>query len=152
MAARSDAASIGPLVVEQVFDAPVATVWSAITDSEAIKQWFLEFEGFQAKVGCEFQFTGEDKGVKFLHHCKVMEVMPEKRLAYSWRYDGYEGNSLVTFELFPEGNGTRLKLTHAGLETFPKHPSFVRANFERGWTEIIGSLLKSFLEKQQAKS
>ena len=40
---------------------------------------------------------------------------------------------------------------YAGLETFPKHPSFVRENFERGWSEIIGSSLKSFLEKQQAK-
>ncbi len=40
-----------------------------------------------------------------------------EKLQYSWRYDGYEGNSFVTFELFAEGDKTRVKLTHEGLET-----------------------------------
>ena len=55
--------------------------------------------------------------------------------------------SLVTFELFPDGEKTRLKLTHEGLETFPKLPAYARTNFEKGWTEIIGSSLKQFVEK-----
>jgi uncharacterized protein YndB with AHSA1/START domain len=140
-----------PLVVERVLDAPVATVWDAITNKEGFKHWYFDVDDFKPEVGFKFRFGGEDKGVTFMHDCQVKEVVPPKRLAYSWRYEGYEGDSLVTWELFPEGSGTRVKLTHAGLETFPKQPSFVRENFERGWTEIIGSLLKSFLEKQQAK-
>ncbi|MCL4540124.1 MAG: hypothetical protein M1378_11115 [Bacteroidetes bacterium] len=31
-------------------------------------------------------------------------MVPQKKLAYSWRYEGHEGNSRVTFELFPKGN------------------------------------------------
>jgi hypothetical protein len=55
--------------------------------------------------------------------------------------------------LFPEGDKTRLKLTHEGLETFPKTPAYARKNFEAGWTAIIGSELKQFLEgKQKGKS
>jgi hypothetical protein len=60
---------------------------------------------------------------------------------------------LVTFELFADGNETRLKLTHQGLETFPKTAAFARKNFEAGWTAIIDSELKQFLEgKQKGKS
>ena len=140
-----------PLVIERVLDAPLARVWNAITDETAIKKWFLEFEEFQPRVGCEFQFTGDDKGIKYLHHCRVTEVVPEKKLSYSWRYEGYEGDSLVTFELSPVGNKTRVKLTHAGLETFPKIPSFVRENFEKGWTNLIGESLKNLVEKHDSK-
>ena len=75
--------------------------------------------------------------------------MPQKKLTYSWRYDGYEGNSFVTFELFPEGNKTRLKLSHKGLETFPvtAHNDFAKENFMEGWTQIIGTGLKEYVEK-----
>ncbi|HZG22986.1 MAG TPA: SRPBCC domain-containing protein, partial [Chitinophagaceae bacterium] len=65
-----------------------------------------------------------------------------------WRYDGYPGESLVTFELFDEGEKTRLRLTHSGLETFPSdNPSFKKENFAAGWSEIIGTSLKDYLEK-----
>jgi hypothetical protein len=57
---------------------------------------------------------------------------------------------LVTFELFADGDKTQLKLTHEGLETFPKTPSFARKNFMEGWTQIIGSSLKDFVEKQKS--
>jgi uncharacterized protein YndB with AHSA1/START domain len=97
-------------------------------------------------VGCEFEFEGGEEGRKFLHHCRVTRVVPEKELAYSWRYAGYEGDSLVTFSLFPEGDKTRLRLTHTGLETFPPIKDFARGNFLMGWTDIIGSSLKKFVE------
>jgi uncharacterized protein YndB with AHSA1/START domain len=74
-------------------------------------------------------------------------VVPGKKLQYSWRYEGHEGNSFVTFELFDEGDKTRLKLTHEGLETFPPTPDFAKQNFVQGWTEIIGTNIKKFVEK-----
>jgi hypothetical protein len=71
-----------------------------------------------------------------------------QKIAYSWRYDGYAGSSLVTFELYEVGTKTRVKLTHAGLETFPKDdPNFAKKSFEQGWTHIVGTSLKAFTEK-----
>ena len=65
----------------------------------------------------------------------------------------YGAGQNVVFELFAEGDKTRLKLTHEGIETFPKTPAYARKNFEAGWTEIIGSSLKQFVEKtEKAKS
>jgi uncharacterized protein YndB with AHSA1/START domain len=79
-------------------------------------------------------------------------VIPQKKIAYTWRYKGQPGDSLVTFELFPEGDKTRLQLTHTGIETFPKTPAYERKNFEAGWTAIIGSDLKQFVEGSKKES
>jgi uncharacterized protein YndB with AHSA1/START domain len=146
------AAQTPPLVVERTFDAPVAKVWKAITNKDQIKEWSFDMNAFKPEVGFEFQFYGEKDGVKFFHRCKVIEVIRGKKLAYSWRYEGHEGDSLVTFELFAQGKKTRLKLTHEGLESFPKIPVFARENFVQGWTEIIGKYLKEFVEKKPGRS
>ncbi|MET6998072.1 SRPBCC family protein [Chitinophaga defluvii] len=137
-----------PVVFERTFNAPVARVWKAITDSNDMQQWYFNLPGFKPEVGYEFQFTAGDDPKQYLHLCKVTEVVPGKKLTYSWRYDGYEGNSFVTFELFPDGDKTKLKLTHAGLDTFPtSNPDLVKGNFVQGWTQILDTSLKPFLEK-----
>ena len=70
------------------------------------------------------------------HICKITEVDPQRKLKYSWRYQGYEGISYVTFELFSEGKATRLKLTHEGLESFPiNNPDFVHLQYLH-WLEF----------------
>ena len=137
------------LVLERTFNAPVGRVWKALTDVEEMRQWYFDLKEFKPKPGFEFAFTVEHEGMRYCHLCRVTEVIPQKKIAYTWRYDGHEGDSLVTFELFAEGNTTRLKLTHEGLETFPKTPAFARKNFQAGWTEIIGSSLKQFVEQPE---
>ena len=139
-----------PIIVERIYNAPIEKVWNAITDKDEMKKWYFDLAEFKPEPGFEFQFYGEGKqGEKFLHLCKVIEVIPKKKLTHSWRYDGYEGDSFVTFELFPEGDKTRLKLTHTGLDTFPsaKDPNFARESFAAGWTDIIGRSLREFVEK-----
>ena len=137
------------IVFEQTFNAPIEKVWQAITDRDQMKAWYFDLAAFKAEVGFEFQFEGGKDGRTYMHLCKITEVVVGKKLTYSWKYKGYEGISFVTFELFPEGNKTRLKLTHAGLESFPaSNPDFAKENFVTGWTEIIGTSLKTFLEKQ----
>ena len=137
-----------PIIVERTYNAPVEKVWKAITDRDQMQQWYFNIAAFKPEPGFEFRFTGENKeGVKYLHLCRVIEVVPQQKLSYSWRYDGFEGNSLVTFELFKEGDKTRVRLTHKGLETFPDHNGdFAQKNFEEGWNAIIGTSLKNFTE------
>ena len=134
------------VVIERTFNAPIARVWKALTDVEDMRRWYFDLKEFKPEVGFEFEFTVEHEGFKYSHLCRIAEVVPQKKLAYTWRYKGYEGDSLVTFELLADGDKTRLKLTHVGLETFPKLPAFARKKFEAGWTEIIGSELKRFVE------
>jgi uncharacterized protein YndB with AHSA1/START domain len=132
-----------PIILKRTFNAPVEKVWQAITDKDQMKKWYFDFAEFKPEVGFEFQFEGGDECQTFMHLCQITEVIPGKKLTYSWRYEGYAGNSFVTFELFPEDEKTRLKLTHAGLETFPADiPAFAKKNFVAGWTDIIGRSLK----------
>jgi uncharacterized protein YndB with AHSA1/START domain len=136
-------------VIERKYDAPVAAVWQAITEPAAIREWFMPFENFRPEVGCDFTFTAVDHDqVSWVHLCTVKEVIPQKKIAYTWRYEGQPGNTLVTMELTPDGPGTHIKLTHSGLDTLPKLPAFARENFAAGWTELIGKLLKEFSQRQ----
>ena len=140
------------VVIERTFNAPVARVWKALTDADEMRAWYFDLKEFKPEVGFEFEFTVEHEGARYHHLCKITEVIPQKKIAYTWRYAGEEGDSLVTFELFADGGKTRLKLTHEGLETFPKLPAYAKTNFEKGWTEIIGSSLKQFVEKAQKET
>ena len=135
------------IIIERTFEAPVARVWDALTDVDRMRQWYFDLREFKPEVGFQFEFVVEHEGNTYHHLCRITEVIPEKKIAYIWRYKGEPGDSLVTFELFAENDNTRVKLTHSGIETFPKTPAYARKNFERGWTEIIGTELKQFVEQ-----
>ena len=138
------------MIREVSLNAPVSKVWKAITDKNDMKQWYFDLVEFKPEVGFEFEFYAGDEKKKWLHLCKITEVVIGKKLIYSWRYDGYAGISYVIFELFKEGKGTRLKLTHNGLESFPSDevPEFRRENFDAGWTSLIGTSIKEFVERE----
>lgn len=139
-----------PLVVERTYNAPVSQVWQALTDQNKMTQWYFEMEDFTPEVGFEFQFYGESDDGQYLHFCKVTEVINSKKIAYTWRYADFPGNSELSFELFEDGNKTRLLLTHAGLETFSaNNPDFTKESFTGGWNYLINTSLPEFLEKEK---
>jgi uncharacterized protein YndB with AHSA1/START domain len=136
----------GVFEIERTFKAPIQVVWAAITDKDQMKNWYFDLAEFKPEVGFEFQFIGGTECHSYLHLCKITEAIVGKKLTHTWKYDGYEGISYVTFELFEEPTGTRLKLTHSGLDTFPQNnPDFAANNFAKGWTNIIGNALANFL-------
>jgi uncharacterized protein YndB with AHSA1/START domain len=137
-----------PLVVERTINAPVERVWLALTTPEQMGRWYFDVENFKPQTGCEFRFVVAHMGNTFDHRCRVTEVVAQKKIAYTWRYHGHPGDSLVTFELSASGKKTKLKLTHTGLENFPDTPQFARKNFERGWNSLIGDSLPDYVENE----
>ncbi|MDX2002595.1 MAG: SRPBCC family protein [Chitinophagales bacterium] len=141
-----------PLIVEHTYNAPINVLWKALTDKNQLKQWYFDMLDFKPEVGCRFTFTGTDnEGVSYLHVSEVVEVVPNKKLVYTWGYDGYEGNSLVTWELSDEKNTSKVILTHSGIETFPSIPAFAKENFVAGWSEILGTNLREMVETETMK-
>ena len=139
-----------PFVIERTYNAPAERVWKAITDKNDMKQWYFDVSDFKPEVGFEFTFNGGSEEKVYVHLCKVTEVVPGKKLTYSWQYRDYGGNSFVTLELFEEGGATTLKLTHVGIETFPQNSKdFSKESFTMGWTYIIGTSLPGFVEKPE---
>jgi len=137
------------VIVERTLNAPVTRVWKALTDVDQMREWYFDLKEFKPQVGFEFEFSVEHEGTTYHHLCRVTEVISQKKIAYTWRYKSEPGDSLVTIELFAEGDNTRLKLTHTGIESFPRTPAYARKNFEQGWTAIIGTELKQFVEQSK---
>jgi uncharacterized protein YndB with AHSA1/START domain len=124
-------------------------VWSAITEIDQMRQWYFEnIPSFKPEVGFETQFNVESQERNFLHLWKVTEAVPLKKIKYTWKFEGYPGDSFVVFELFEHNNGTKLRLSTEVLEDFPADiPEFKRESGVAGWTFFIKKSLKEFLEK-----
>jgi uncharacterized protein YndB with AHSA1/START domain len=137
-----------PLVLERTYRQPAEVLWKALTDVDSMRQWYFDVDDFRPELGFRFQFAGQGKeGQAYIHRCQVTHVVPLRVIAYTWAYEGFEGQSELHFELFPEAQGTRLVLTHSGLQTFPPLPDFRAENFREGWTWFLDEGLPGFLEK-----
>jgi uncharacterized protein YndB with AHSA1/START domain len=129
-------------------DTPITRVWDALTNNEQMKKWYFSLADFKPVVGFEFSFIGKtEEGKEYLHLCKVTDVVAGKKLAYSWRYDGYPGNSVVSFDLSEDGGKTKLRLTHAGLKHLLQVVLILQGKFCPGLDRNTDQSLKGFLEK-----
>lgn len=138
-----------PIVVEQNFSVSLQKVWKAITDVDEMRNWFFDnIPAFKPEVGFATEFNVQSEERIFLHLWKVIDVVPEKLIKYNWKYEVYPGDSNVSFELFDEDKGTRLKLTIDVLEDFPDDiPEFTRDSCNNGWNYFIKERLTEYLEK-----
>jgi uncharacterized protein YndB with AHSA1/START domain len=97
-------------------------VWDYLTKPELMEQWLMKND-FKPIVGYDFQFrTGPIPSLDFdgICYCKVLEVIPFKRLSYSWNCGPGEGKisleSVVVWKLQPTEKGTDLFLEHSGFD------------------------------------
>ncbi len=137
-----------PVIVEQIFNSSVSEVWEAITNLDQMKQWFFEnIEAFKPDIGFETKFNVQTENRNFTHLWKLTDVIPFKKITYNWKYEGYPGDSFVTFELFEQNDHTMLRLTHEVVESFPDDiPEFTRQSGLDGWNYFIKKRLKEYIE------
>ena len=137
-----------PVIVEQSFHVSVGQLWKAISELDLMKKWFFKnIESFSPEVGFETQFKVQSGERDFMHLWKLTEVVPLEKMVYSWKYEGYEGASIVCFETFISEKGSCLRLTHTVTESLPQSiPEFTRESCLSGWEYFICDRLKSFLD------
>ncbi len=91
----------------------MAEVWAALTEADQVARWLAEGT-FQPGSGGQVHlwFNGDDAA----GHCEgsVLVWDPLHALEYEWHFPG-EAESVVRFELSPEGDATRLRLSHRML-------------------------------------
>jgi uncharacterized protein YndB with AHSA1/START domain len=137
------------IILEKIYDARVEKVWQALTDIVQMQQWFFPMmRNFEPKIGFSTQFDVRHNDKVYPHLITVTESIPDKTIAYTWRYGGYPGNSVVRFALEPIGDQTKLMFTQTFTESFEAdiHPDFSNGNFRQGWTHFVGALQK-FVEQ-----
>ena len=132
------------------FPHPPATVWEYLTKSELMAQWLMKND-FQPIVGLDFQFrTGPIPSLDFdgIFYCKVLEIVPLKKLSYSWNSGPGNGEitlkSVVVWKLQATDKGTEVFLEHSGFEK--KENLDFYNGLMHGWLEKfqnIANLLKA---------
>ena len=119
------------------FAHPTAAVWEYLTNAELMAQWLMKND-FQPVVGHEFQFrTGPLPKFDFdgIAYCKVLEIVPLKKLSYSWKGGPEVGkitlDSLVVWTLAEKEGGCELHLVHSGFKETDNFAIYAAMN--DGW-------------------
>jgi uncharacterized protein YndB with AHSA1/START domain len=122
---------------ELFFPNPPSVVWDYLTKAELISQWLMEND-FLPVIGHEFQFRMHPvPQIDFdgIVYCKVLEMIPNKRLTYSWKCGPGNGkitlDSLVVWTLVPHENGTQLLLENSGFKEMENFAIF--SAMDEGW-------------------
>ena len=126
------------------FAHPAETVWEYLTKSELMEQWLMKND-FQPFVGFDFQFrTNPIPSLDFdgIFYCKVLEIVPFKRLSYSWKSGPGKGeitlDSIVTWKLEPKADGTQVFLEHSGFAR--KENLNFYEGLSHGWIEKFNKI------------
>ena len=99
------------LVFERHIARSVDKVWQALTVPERIGDWLTDAD-VELKVGGLFRlrFPTHDYAMEG----RIVELDPPRRIAWTWP-DEKHPDSIVRWELSPDGAGCRLILTQTGL-------------------------------------
>ena len=128
--------------LERVLDAPVETVWRYLTQAELRRQWCMG--GTDAKPDGEFDLLNDHDNLSEDDVSYPEDYAPYKGKTWServLRFDPprllettFQGgkNGVVTYELRPDGERTRLVLTHKDIQS----PSGFQ-DFGSGWNSHL---------------
>ncbi|HIL94813.1 MAG TPA: hypothetical protein EYG51_02710 [Pseudomonadales bacterium] len=89
----------------------------------------------------------ESSDRSFLHLWEVTEVVPQSKIVHNWKYEEFEGDSNVTFEVSGDDQSANLTVTLEVMADFPDNiPEFTRESGIGGWTFFINDQLKAYLD------
>jgi uncharacterized protein YndB with AHSA1/START domain len=141
------------LRLERVIDVPPRLVWTAWTEPEHLKEWFVprpwtieECEVDLRPGGRFLTVMRSPEGKEFPGDGCYLEVVPERRLVFTDALlPGYRPaaepffTAVITME--PEGDGTRYVATalHRDPETRDRHEEM---GFHEGWGTCLDQLVE----------
>ena len=134
------------LQFDRTLNAPIATVYEALTSKDAIAKWFGPSDDMNVTVHAwDFKVGGGYKvefrtpeGEKHTCHGNFKEIVPQKKLSYTWSWEEQPPiDTLVSFVIKANGNKTDLQVTHDG---FPAEDT--RDHHEQGWTGSLARLTR----------
>ncbi|HET7538836.1 MAG TPA: SRPBCC domain-containing protein [Polyangiaceae bacterium] len=125
--------------IDHVYSFPPSRVWAALTDPVLHARWWAAGD-VRPVVGHRFEL---DMGKWGKQACEVLEVEPERLLKY--RFAAGTLNTVITWQLLPEGAGTRLTLKHEGFNLDTPMGRAALEGMAPGWPRILAKL-QSVLE------
>jgi uncharacterized protein YndB with AHSA1/START domain len=137
------------------YDHPVDRVWRALTEPERMGLWIMNFSNepdemktdFRPVAGTAYRMDAKTgRGWRGYVVGQVLEVVPRKRLVYTWAHSSYQDRHplRVEFTLEPTAKGTRLTMVQTGFKGL--RGWFVRQGSRMGWKIMLKSALPAVLE------
>jgi uncharacterized protein YndB with AHSA1/START domain len=142
--------------VKWFFPHPVEEVWECLTNSELISNWLMKND-FKPMVGHHFQFHSKPlpkMGWDGIVYCEVLEVIPNKRLVYTWKGGPKPGvirlDTLLTWTITSVNGGTEMVLEHTGFRGMKNIISsiFMENGWKKGIARRFGQLLNTQSHEQ----
>lgn len=137
--------------VSVLVKAPVAQVWRAWTTSDGIVEFFAPEAHVDARPDGRFGIIIDPYGAPGMQGAddmRVLAVEPEKMLSFTWNAppqlaQARQQRTVVVLRFAPEGEATRLNLTHLGWGSTGQWPA-ARAYFEKAWPKVLLQLQQRF--------
>lgn len=115
------------------YDADPAEVWSALVEPDRLRRWLgVQVLGGAVEPGGGFTFRWSEEESQQAH-CRVLTFDPPTALELTWSFTG-EPDSVLRYDLVPDGTGTLLTLDHRLL------PPDQAAGYSAGWHAYLDGL------------
>jgi uncharacterized protein YndB with AHSA1/START domain len=129
-------------------DAPPEVVFEVVSRPEHMREWWPDDARFQSVPGApgELFWRDEATGETMTVALTVVEVDPPSRFSFRWCYADPErgGDSLlVTFDLLPAEQGTRVRMTETGFREMGWEIAVLEEQYREhvsGWDHYIPRL------------
>ncbi|MGY3437697.1 MULTISPECIES: SRPBCC family protein [unclassified Marinovum] len=131
------------LEVERTIAASQEALFNAWLDPDMLRQFMRPGESVtvaraatEPKVGGRFEIIMMAGENAMPHTGTYREITPNERIVFTWESaHSTEENSEVTLDFIPEGDATKVRLTHVRFAN-----EDMRNNHKGGWTAILASL------------
>ena len=137
--------------VSRTLHAPVDEIWRVLTNARQVGSLFMgSTVETDFHVGSPITFKGEFKGRPYEDKGEILSVDECRRLSFS-HYSGMSGAPdmpesyhVVTFDLKPDSDGTRVTLTQSNLTGGVRQSDIAhKADYEKTWSAVLDGLDKA---------
>ena len=134
------------LSLSRLIPAPCPRVYDAWLDPKMLARFMIACDGMgvsdartEARVGGTFLIVMHLDGRDIPHYGTYLDLQPYSLIRFTWASVNSMADSEVTLTFMPEGDGTRVNLTHVKFAD-----EAARANHVGGWGSILNALAAVF--------
>ncbi|AWC22573.1 hypothetical protein CO731_02037 [Aminobacter sp. MSH1] len=149
----STSTSLSTFSSDRVYPVSPAELFSAFSQADRKRRWFVEGEGWQIdEFVVDFRPGGSERssfrfegGASFSNDTTYLDIVPDRRIvfAYAMATEGKPFSaSLATIEFVPEGEGTRLVYSEQAAYLDSDNADAQTADRKAGWAELLEALAR----------